>query len=243
MVRRTQPQHTAADLPPEKAYASLKAQLEALQKLKGRSYIEASAAENEWGHLTEKLMIRTFGSNSANMSAFYGARSAGDFYITPFGGGEDHGLNQQNFSARIQAYEGMLNSALAELKLDLPETEIKGVYEPGQEYEFYRSVKSIIGLASTEIFVIDPYISSEMFDVYADAISRAGGFRLLSSNIPSAVITIGQKYASGGNFQFRRSNAIHDRVLFADNRVWLCGNRLRTLRRGSLPTSLNTINP
>ena len=80
---------------------------------------------------------------------------------------------------------------------------------------------------SKEIFVIDPYISAELFDIYAGAILRTVSFRLLSANIPPAVISLAQKYASGGNFQFKRSNVIHDRVLFADDRVWLCGQSLK----------------
>jgi hypothetical protein len=38
---------------------------------------------------------------------------------------------------------------------------------------------------------------------------------------------LAQKYSTGGNFSFRSSNSIHDRVLFADNRVWLSGQSLK----------------
>jgi hypothetical protein len=37
----------------------------------------------------------------------------------------------------------------------------------------------------------------------------------------------GQKYSSGGNFELRSSTTIHDRVIFADNRVWLSGQSLK----------------
>lgn len=109
----------------------------------------------------------------------------------------------------------------------MPEPEIQAVFETGQEYEFYRAVKTILGFAAKEIFVIDPYISAEMFDVYAGAIPRTVSFRLLSANVPPQVLSVAQKYASGGNLQFRSSNAIHDRVIFADNRVWLSGQSLK----------------
>jgi len=36
------------------------------------------------------------------------------------------------------------------LKLDLPEPEIQGVFETGQEYELYRAVKTILSSAATE---------------------------------------------------------------------------------------------
>jgi hypothetical protein len=66
-----------------------------------------------------------------------------------------------------------------------------------------------------------------MFDVYANAIPRSVSFRLLSANMPSAVLPLAQKYASGANFQFKTSSVIHDRVIFADNRVWMCGQSLK----------------
>ena len=222
--RTRQPQPTPADLPPEKAYAALTKQLDSLPKLNGRDYREARADEDEWTNLTEKLIIRAFGSGSANLKHFSHAKSAGEHYIGPY---ENHGLNQNNFQLRIQAYRGVLNSCLAELKLDLPEPDIQGVFEQGQEYELYRAVKTILGLASKEIYIIDPYISSELFEVYADAIPRTVSFRLLSASIPGSVLAVAQKYASGGNLQFRSSNAIHDRVIFADNRVWLSGQSLK----------------
>jgi hypothetical protein len=171
--------------------------------------------------------MRAFGSDSPNQANFSHALSTGNYYVTPFGGGEDYELNQSNYEARIQAYEGVLNSCLAELKIDLPQPEIKGVFEPGQEYEFYRAVKTILGFATKEIFVIDPYISPELFEAYADAIPRTVSFRLLSANIPAPVLSVAQRYASGGNLQLRGSNTIHDRVIFADDRVWLCGQSLK----------------
>jgi hypothetical protein len=225
--RKVQPQPTAPDLSAERAYAALSKQFESLQEMKQLSYSDAEAKENEWSQFTAKLIMRAFGSDSPNRSHFSGAISAGEHYIVPFGYGIDPGLYQRNYEARIQAYEAVLNSCLAELRLDLPEPEIQGVFDPGQEYEFYRTVKEILGLATREIFIIDPYLSPELFDVYAGAIPRAVSFRLLSANIPTSALSLAQKYASGGNFQFRTTNAIHDRVLFVDNRVWLSGQSLK----------------
>jgi hypothetical protein len=187
------------------------------------------AAETEWFQLTEKLVLRSFGSASSNYRHFCRARSAGQYFIRPaFGdyGGEDHTLNQNNFEARTAAYENVLKSSIAELTIDLPEAEIQGVYEPGQEYEFYSDVKKIVSLAQHELFVIDPYLSPEIFDTYAGSIPRNVRFRLLGTNIP-AVQVLARKYASGGNLEFRSSNSIHDRVIFVDNRVWLCGQSLK----------------
>jgi hypothetical protein len=229
-TRRTPPP-TPPDLSPEKAYAALSKQLESLQALKSLGYQEGETKEKEWAQFTGNIIARAFASDSPNRSHFADARSTGDYFMTTDFGypREDHALNHRNYAARIQAYEDVLNSCLAELKLDLPEPEIQSVFEPGQEYELYRAVKTILGFATKEIFIIDPYINAEMFEVYADSIPRTVSFRLLTNNanIPSAVLSLAQKYAAGGNLKVRSSTAIHDRVLFADNRVWVCGQSLK----------------
>jgi len=230
-ARKVQPAGTPPDLPPEKAYSLLKKQLEGLQSLKGHDYQAAEAAEDEWYNLTEKLVMRSFGSESPNHRNFRSGRSAGEHSMVPYDAGVPHGLYQRNFEARLQAYEAALRSCISELEIDLPEVGIKGVYEPGQEYEFYRDVTACLKLAQKEIFVIDPYLNADIFDVYASAIPRTVSFRLLSANVPADVKTLAQKYAAGGNLDFRSSGAIHDRVLFADDRVWLIGQSLKDAAR------------
>ena len=224
---RTPPGETPPDFPTEKAHSVLSAQLAKLQQLKGKDHQDVKPAEDEWFNLTAKLVMRSFGSGSPNYSTFRRGHRAGDYYVRPFGGGEDDELAQRNFETRLEAYEGALRSCLAELELDLPDAEIKGVYQPGEEYEFYRDVKACLGLPQKEIFVIDPYLNTEIFDVYAEAIPRTIAFRLLSANIPADVKTLAEKYAAGGNLALRSSASIHDRVLFADNRVWLSGQSLK----------------
>ncbi len=229
-TRRTQPTGTPPDLPAEKAYAVLNVQLEKLQLLKGRNYEDAEAAENEWFQLTEKLVLRSFGSESRNYSNFRRGRIAGQHFAV-LDGEVHHARYQRNFEARQKAYEASLRSCIAELELYLPDAGIKGAYEPGEQYEYYRDVSACMKLAQNEIFIVDPYLSKEIFEVYADSIPRAVLFRLLSTNVPADVQTLAQKYAAGGNLEFRYSALIHDRVLFADNRVWLSGQSLKDAAR------------
>lgn len=224
--RPAQPVGTPPDFPPEKALSVLRGQLEKLQAFKGRDNRQAEAEEKEWYALTSKLVLRSFGDTSPNFSTFRMASSAGEYYIR-MDDYEDHALNQRNFLARAQAYESALRTCIAELELDLPDTGVKGVYEPGQEYEFYSDLTGCLKTARKEIYVIDPYLSTEIFDVYARAIPRSVKFRLLGTNVPPDALTLAQKYSSGGNFAFRTSNVIHDRVLFADGRVWVIGQSIK----------------
>jgi hypothetical protein len=99
--------------------------------LKGRHYEEARADEDVWQQITEKLIIRAFGDPSTNLSYFYSARAAGQHQMLPYGAGVPHALNQKNYEARVIRFEGVLHGCLEELKLDLPDTEVKGVYSLG----------------------------------------------------------------------------------------------------------------
>jgi len=119
---KTRRESVSADLSPEKAHAALSKQLEALQALKGRNYLEAKPAEDEWDHLTEKLIIRIFGSDSSNLRSFHSAHRAGMHQI-PYPGSVDHRLRQSNYELRIQGFEAVLKSCLYELELDLRENE------------------------------------------------------------------------------------------------------------------------
>ena len=226
--RAAQPAGKPADLPPGKAYPLLNQQLTKLQELKGHNYVEVEAAEEEWRQFTETLVLRAFGSEGTNYRNFRWAADAGEHYMVPYGAGIPHQLNQSNYEARMTAYETALRSSISSLELDLPDAGIKGVYEPGQQYEFYADVKGCLKSAQQEIFIVEPYPSTELFDVYAQAIPRTVGFRLLTApNIPADVKTLAQKYAAGGNFALRTTNAIHDRVLFADKRVWVTGQSIK----------------
>jgi hypothetical protein len=198
--------------------------------LKNRRYTEAQADEKNWYQFTERLVSRSFGSTHPNLDNFHrgwhavpeelGVRGYNHPYANEL-------KSQKSFEARIVRWEGVLNNGLEELALDMPEAALKGVYEPGEEYEFYRDVTVCLKLEQKEIFVVDPYVNISIFNEYANAISRTVKFRLLSANIPADVIVLAQKYAGGGNFPLRNSNSIHDRVLFADNRVWVIGQSLK----------------
>jgi hypothetical protein len=226
--RAAQPAGKPADLPPERAYPLLKQQLAKLQELKGHNYAEVEATEEEWRQFTETLVLRAFGSESTNYRNFTWAENAGEHYMVPYDEGIPHQLNQSNYEARMAAYETALRSCISSLELDLPDAGIKGVYEPGQEYEFYADVKGCLKSAQQEILIVEPYPSTELFDVYAQAIPRTVRFRLLTApNIPADVKTLAQKYAAGGNFALRTTNAIHDRVLFADKHVWVTGQSIK----------------
>jgi len=225
--RKSQPPAIPASLEPERAYSAIKKQLDALQNLEGRNYAQAEPNEQEWMQFTQSIIERAFGNPSTNLTNFYHARSAGEHFLVPFGSGIPHAANQRNFEARISAFRAFLKGCLAELELIVPEKNIQGQYDVGHEYEFYRDIKAILGFATTEVTIVDPYLSTEIFDVYADGINRSMKLRILTNNLAANVLTVANKYATGGNLCLRTTNAIHDRLILIDGRVWFVGQSIK----------------
>jgi len=225
--RKSQATVIEPSLSPARARTAIRNQLASICAMRGQRYDEAEGAEREWVQFTRSIVERTFGNPSSALLSFSRAKSAGEYYMVPFGSGINHDQNQRNFEARIQALESCLNAYLAELDLISPESEIAGIYAPGHEYEFYRDIRSILSTATTSIMIIDPYLNREIFEVYVDGIDRSVRLRILTHNPPCDALTIATKYAAGGNLALGTSTEIHDRVIFADGRVWMVGQSLK----------------
>ncbi len=114
MARRTSlPPPKPPDWPPDKTHAALKKQLAELDHFRGRNYREVKNEEQGWINLTLNILTHGFGENSNNVSQFHQAKWAGEHYM----GGMSEGLIQQNFNKRLEAFDAMIKSTLAELEL------------------------------------------------------------------------------------------------------------------------------
>ncbi len=211
------------DFPPEKTRAALSKQLDALDCLRGRNHREADNDEREWKNLTLNILIHGFGEGSENVSQFHSAKWAGQHRM----GGMSKGELQQNFQKRIDAFTALLKSSLAELELMLPESEIAGAYEPGDEYRFYRDLKAIVGFAARELLVIDSYLDTELFDVYMENVNPSVAIRVLTNQVGEPLRLVAGKFAKRGKFELRSSMDVHDRVAFADDRCWVIGQSIK----------------
>jgi hypothetical protein len=228
MARRMIPEPPRQpEFPLEKTHSILKKQLAALDSLRGRNYRDAENDETQWMNLTLNVLTRGFGEDSNNVSHFYEARSAGVHRI----GGVSPGLLQQNFQKRIEALTAMLKGSLAELELLLPEPEIIGSYEPGDDYQFYRDLKTIVGFATSELFVIDNYLDNQLFDVYMENVIGSVSIRVMTNQVSDALRMVAEKFSKRGNFQLRSSRDVHDRVVFADTRCWVIGQSIKDAAR------------
>jgi hypothetical protein len=221
--RPSVPPPRPADFLPEKTYVALKKQLAALDAFRGRNFREVENEEREWKNFTLTILHHGFGENSENVSQFHHAKWAGQHH----GGGMSLGLIQQNFDKRIEAFAAMLRSSLAELKLLMPQPEIAGAYEPGDEYQFYRDLRTIVGFAEKDLFITDNYLDTELFDVYMGNVNPAVTIRVLTGRVSDPLRIVAEKFAKRSNFELRSSKDVHDRVTFADDRCWVIGQSIK----------------
>jgi len=222
MPRKQIPGKVTPTLPYDRAIIALKTQLANLQEFKGRHFDEANADETGWEHLTQSIIEATFGNPSSNLNKFYSARNAGYHNI----GGVPPHVRQQNFEERIREYEVLVRSLIAELHLYLPQ-DIKGAYGPGEEYDFYRDLSSIVAEARREALIVDAYLDEEIFNLYVAKITIGVNVRILSNGLRSNVEAVARKYAVNTPLSLRVSSLIHDRCLFVDDRAWVIGQSIK----------------
>lgn len=173
------------------------------------------------------ILNHGFGEDSENVSQFHQAKWAGEHYM----GGMSPRLIQQNFEKRVEALAAMLRSSLAELELMMPEPELAGSYEPGDEYQFYRDLKTIVGFSTSDLFIIDNYLDTQLFDVYMENVSPSVAVRVLTSQVSDSLRAVAEKFSKRGNFELRSSKDVHDRVAFADDRCWVIGQSIKDAAR------------
>jgi hypothetical protein len=212
-----------ATLPPDRALKAITAQLDELGKLKGRRYDEASGDETKWQHQTHSIIEAVYGDQSSELSRFHMAKAAGQHNLM----GVPPPQRQRNFELRSMQQSALLESLVATLRLHLPEEAIKGVYEPGDEYAFYRDLSSLIQSATQEIFIIDAYLDEQVFNLYVSKVPNNVPVRILSNKIGANVETIANMYVKSRPLELRSSTDIHDRAIFLDQRGWVSGASIK----------------
>jgi hypothetical protein len=118
----------------------------------------------------------------------------------------------------------VVRSSIAELELIFPEPEIAGAYDVGEDYAFYRDVKTIVGFATRNLFISDNYLDTQLFDVYVENVDPSVAIRLLTDKVGDQLRIVAEKFAKRGNFELRSSKDVHDRAVFAEIDAGSSGN-------------------
>jgi hypothetical protein len=212
--RRSEPKKPEWE--PEKTLKALRQQLAELEKIKSLPPLDAYKQKEGWTQLTEAAIRRGFGEQSQKLQDFHFARYAAR-----------HKNQLEDFGAVTDIHETTLISAIKELEFMLPDGEIKGTYDSGDEFAFYVDLKGILASATRDVFVVDNYLDSEFFELYVLPIPKSVSVRIVTDAIRGSVEAVAKKFAVRGNFELKSSKEVHDRHIFVDGRGWMIGQSVK----------------
>jgi hypothetical protein len=221
VARSSKPEPKGPDWPPAQTLRVLKQQLEKLQAFKDQSWSAMENEENVWRQFTYAALGHGFGERSSNTGNFTSACYAGDHSIM---GDSDP---QQNYNERIALFEATLRSSILELEASMPEAELQGAYEAGDEYAFYKDLKDIIARAKADIFIVDNYLNTDFFELYVATVQPGISFRILTNQVKGNLEAVARKYANSHSVELRSGPEVHDRHIFVDHRCWTVGQSIK----------------
>jgi diguanylate cyclase (GGDEF)-like protein len=249
MARRpAAPPPKPPDWSPEKTHAALEKQLAALNDFRDRNYREVEHGENGWMLLTLNVLTHGFGEKSNNVDQFHQAKWAGEHRVNM-----TEGEIQRNFSKRIEAFDAMLRSSLAELDLMLPsptpydaakssseptkECDVLQVYSKAQ---FERDLPTV----TSESSEMHPYsllfLDLDKFKGINDTLGHQAGDRVLkvcAEALHRACSEKGEVYRYGGDeFCVLLPNHSLDEGLAVASRIL---REARAIRMPELPDGLS----
>jgi hypothetical protein len=140
-------------------------------------------------------------------------------------------------SAELDALLPDIESALE----IIAEAEIQGLYEPGEDYAFYRDLSFLLLAASRDILIVDAYIDEKVFNLYVTKVSSSATVRILSNKIDYNSQTVARMYVNNRPLEMRSSADVHDRTIFIDERGWVIGQSIKDAARKK-PTYLIELN-
>jgi hypothetical protein len=139
---------------------------------------------------------------------------------------------------------GILHRAVAALELELPALPARA-FGPGAAYDFLKSLKDVLKIAVSDLFIIDPYIDGDIFDTYISDLDSRVSARILTDKFPPSLKPAVAAFRSQHSIQLdvRASKAIHDRVVFVDRSAcWVLGQSVKDAARRK-PTYLAPLSP
>lgn len=137
--------------------------------------------------------------------------------------------------------------AIEEIKIELElegRSEFGNAYGPGEVYRYFADLKQIVGAATKELLIVDPYFNGEAFDSYLAGISNKVLVRLFFEHNSMEVSTFAGKHCEqyGSQIEVRSSKRLHDRVVFVDrDSCWISGGSIKD--GGRKPTYLIPLSP
>jgi hypothetical protein len=133
----------------------------------------------------------------------------------------------------------ILYRAIADLQFRLHAAPARS-FGPGAVYDFLKTLRDLLSSAAQSIFIVDPYLDGQVFDAYLATVPRQVVVRLLARKGAAELKPALDKFVQQSKMavEARRSAAIHDRIVFLDDRsCWVLGQSIKDAA-GSKPTYL-----
>ncbi len=149
--------------------------------------------------------------------------------------------------ATIRDIQGMIVDVIAEVELELElqgRSDIGSAYAPGDVYRYFADLKQVIGGATNEIFLVDPYFNGRAFEDYLADSRTSESIRILANRYANEVAPYAKKYSAqyGTTVEVRSSAKLHDRVVMIDqDQCWVSGGSIKDA--GKKPTYLIPLAP
>jgi hypothetical protein len=123
----------------------------------------------------------------------------------------------------------VLYRAIGDLQLRVQGSPARA-FGPGAVYDFFKALRDLLASATQSIFIVDPYLDGQIFDTYLAPVSQKVTVRLLARKNCAALGPAVAKFAAQSSIaiEARCSDAIHDRLLFLDERsCWVLGQSIK----------------
>lgn len=116
-------------------------------------------------------------------------------------------------------------------------------FAPGQVFDYFDEVRKILETATSEVFVVDPYMGAEFIARYLPHIKPGVQIRLLAQQKITAVQAAVEQFVLqyGARIELRKSIDLHDRYVFVDRNTGYHSGA--TFKDGAMksPTTLTQI--
>jgi hypothetical protein len=145
---------------------------------------------------------------------------------------------REDFGSTSTSYHNMaISRMLSALHRAINSLEVSGVaqqgdlmFGPGAVYDFFKALNDLLSSATQKVLVVDPYLDDEVFDSYLISIPKTVQVRLLTKHKANNLKAALSKFITQTNrtIEARESAAIHDRVIFVDERsCWVLGQSIK----------------
>ena len=197
-------------MPPHLLLAKLRAHLDCMPEMAGKgSYTTEHYAWLARAHVLVMLWDKSEASSFKNAC--------------------DWAAGNMNRQMNLATINGTFHRAIAAIEESVPESADQ-VFGPGAVYDFFRALSSIISSAENSLFMIDPYMDEQVFDAYISPLSKPRSVRMLVNRYASNVRVAADRYGTQHNLaiEVRKSNALHDRLIFVDRaECWVLGASIK----------------